>query len=113
MLQLNLYSIVFAASFLCPLTGLPAPPAFAGCRVAQFGRGECDGLRVQVVHQLGSTQADPCCLKLRLELRQDQRLVLQDLTVQCGVGQDEGAHRLKTILQTRCHLGGRNAAIVV
>jgi len=67
--------------------------------VARLGRGEGDTLRVQVVHELGGTESDPCCLELLLELRQDQRLVLEDLIVQPGVRQDEGAHRLQTILE--------------
>lgn len=90
----------------------PAPPA-VGCRVAGFGCGEGDALGVQVVHQLGSTQADPSCLELLLELGQDQRLVLQDLSVQIRVRQDEGADRPEAVLQAVYCLGGRDAVISV
>lgn len=96
----------------CPL-GCPLAPPAAGCRLARFGRGEGDALRVQVVHQFGGTQADPCCFESLLELGQDQRLVLEDLTVQSGVRQDQGAHRPEAVLEAVHCLGGRDAAIAV
>lgn len=97
---------------LQPLSRHLAPPA-AGCRVARFGCGEGDALGVQVVHQLGSTQADPGCLESLLELGQDQRLVLEDPSVQFRVRQDEGAHRQEAILEAGRRLGGRDAAVSV
>lgn len=93
---------------LCPL----APPA-AGCGVARFGCGEGDALGVQVVHQFGGTQTDPRCLETLLELGQDQRLVLEDLSVQFRVRQDEGADLPDAILKAGCCLGGRDAAVSV
>lgn len=93
---------------LCPLA-----PSAAGCRAARLGRGEGDALGVQVVHQLGGAQADAGRLEFLLELGQDQRLVLEDLSVQSGVRQDEGAHCLEAILQAGRCLGGRDAAIAV
>lgn len=81
--------------------------------MARLGRSEGDALGVQVVHQLGDTQADPGCFESLLELGQDQRLVLEDLAVQPGVRQDEGAHCPEAILEVRCRLGGRDATITV
>lgn len=101
------------SSITCCLRPLPRPPApsAVGCRMAWFGCGEGDALGVQVVHQLGGTQADPSRLELLLELGQDQRLVLKDLSVQIRVRQDEGAHRPEAVLQAVHCLGGRDAAI--
>ena len=98
--------------WFCPPTR-PLYPPMAWCRLARFGRGEGDALGVQVVHQLGGTQADPSRLESSLELRQDQRLVLEDLSVQFRVGQDEGAHSLEAILEACGRLGGGYAAITV
>lgn len=97
---------------LCPLAFPLAPPA-AGRRVPWLSCGEGDALRVQVVHQLGSSQADSGRLESLLELRQDQRLVLEDLSVQSGVRQDKGAHCLEAILEAICRLRGRDATIAV
>ena len=80
--------------------------------MAWLGRCEGDALRVQVVHQLGGAQADPGRLELLLELGEDQRLELEDLTVQPGVRQDEGAHGLEAILKSIHSLGGRDAITV-
>lgn len=91
----------------------PLYPPTAWCGLARFGRGEGDALGVQVVHQLGGTQADPGRLESSLELRQDQRLVLEDLSVQFRVGQDEGAHSPEAILEARRRLGGGYAAVAV
>lgn len=44
---------------------------------------------------------------MSLELGQNERPVLQNLSVELGVGEDEGAHRLEAILQAgRCLRGG-------
>lgn len=96
------------ARLACPLN----PPA-ARCGVAWLGCGEGDALRVQVVHELGGPQAYPRCFELLLKLRQNQRLILEDLTVQLGVGQDEGAHGFESILELGRCLRGRNPAIAV
>lgn len=85
----------------------------AGCGVAWLGRGEGDALRIQVVYQPCSTQADPGRLEPLLELGEDQRLVLEDLTVEPGVRQDERAHCLQAILKAIRSLGGRDATIAV
>lgn len=66
--------------------------------MARFGCGESDAQRVQVVHQLGCTQANPSLFETPLELRQNQGLVLEDLVVQLRVCQDEGAHSLEAAL---------------
>lgn len=79
----------------------------------RFRRGESDALGVKKVDQLGGTEADACGFQTLLELRQDQRLVLQDLSVQAGVGQDEGAHGLQAIFKAGGRLGSRYPAIAV
>lgn len=81
--------------------------------MARHGCGEGDTLGVQEVHQLGGTQTDPRRLELGLEGGQDQGLVLQDLSVELRVGQDEGAHRLEPVLEAGRRLGGRDAAVGV
>lgn len=81
--------------------------------MARLGRGDGDALGVQVVQQLGGSQTDPGRFEALLELRQHQRPVPQDLTVQPRVGQDEGAHRPQTVLVVARRLGGRDAAVAV
>lgn len=81
--------------------------------MTRHGRGEGDALGVQEVHQLGGTQADPRRLELGLEGGQDQGLVLQDLSVELRVGQDEGAHRPEPVLEAGRRLGGRDATVSV
>lgn len=88
-----------------PPAGPPAPPAPARGG-ARFGGAEGDALGVQVLRQLGDAQADPGCFQASLDLGQDQRPVLQDLRVELGVGQDEGAHRPEAVLQARGGLRG-------
>lgn len=101
--------------FTCCLRspGCPVAPPAAGCRLARLGCRECDALRVQVVHELGGTEPDPGCFESLLELGEDQRLVLEDLVVQPGVGQDEGAHGLEPILKAVRSLRGGDATVAV